>query len=66
MEQPPSREAWLAEGELNGHTVAETIAYLDWCDDWQAEHAARRVWPDVIVAEVEPRLVGWLRRRLGR
>jgi hypothetical protein len=30
MDAPPSRTEWALEGELRGHTPAETIAYLDW------------------------------------
>jgi hypothetical protein len=66
MRTPPSREQWRIDGELNGHTVEQTIRYLSDCDD-AAELAAARTWPvGVIPADCEPRWRTKLARWFGR
>jgi hypothetical protein len=47
---PMCRSEWLIEGELHGHTSGDTIAYLDWCADYEDEQARRRASPNVILA----------------
>jgi hypothetical protein len=68
MLPPPSRVAWLVDGEMRGgHSVAETVAYLDWCADWADAHPPPRPQsPFVISPRAEPRAVTRLRRLFGR
>ena len=65
---PPSREWWAVEGELHGHSVAETIAYLSHCADFEDEQQDRRrlLRPSFVSLDLEPRLVSRLRRIFGR
>ena len=70
MEEPPSRTWWELDSYLSGgHTVDETICYLDWVSDWEAEQQAqRRALPPGFVPgdAAEPRWLGRLRRLTGR
>jgi hypothetical protein len=67
MRRPPSREQWLIDSELHGHSVEQVIRYLSDCDDYAAEQAERRAAPvGVITFDAEPRIVTWWRRRRGR
>lgn len=62
---PPSRAAWLIDGELrNGHTVEETLAYMAWHADYADEMARHRsMRPGVVSPDgVESRWVTRLRR----
>jgi hypothetical protein len=51
MDAPPTREQWLIEAEMRGHTSGAVIAYLDWCADWEDEQARRRALPSVFLAD---------------
>jgi hypothetical protein len=66
MRTPPSREAWRIDGELNGHTVEQTIRYLSDCDD--AEQVAVRALPVgvILAGDCEPWWLTRLRARFGR
>ena len=64
---PPSREQWAIEGEMLGHSVAETLDYLSRCADWEDAQAQLRSMPiGFALADAEPRAVGFLRRLFGR
>jgi hypothetical protein len=57
---------WRLEGEARGHSVAETLAYAAWAADYADEQAALRAAPaGVISPDLEPRIVGRLRRLFG-
>jgi len=67
--EPPSTAAWAIDAELNGHTVAQTLAYMSDCADWAdlQDARARRPADFVIVADTGPSLLPrWLRRRARR
>jgi hypothetical protein len=71
MEEPPSRAWWELDSYLYGHTPAETIAYLDHCDDyadWQSQQRAKLLPAGVISPDIDPRerVLGFLRRLRGR
>ena len=72
MEEPPSRAWWELDSYLSGgHTVSESIAYLDWCSDWTDEQQTRRrssLPAGVISPDIDPRerVRGLLRRIRGR
>jgi hypothetical protein len=68
MDAPPTRAEWLIEGELRGHTSGQTIAYLDWCADWEDEQARRRARPAYVflAGGCEPWWLTRLRARFGR
>jgi hypothetical protein len=63
-----SREAWRIDGELHGHTVEQTLAYLADVADFEDQQAGRwRSLPDgVISPDCEPRWLGRLRCWTGR
>jgi hypothetical protein len=65
MDAPPSRPAWLADGELHGHTVEHTIRWLSDTADWEDELAQRRAIAVPCAGEVWWRARSWLRRVLG-
>ncbi len=65
--RPPSITQWRIDGEIRGGpTVAETLAYAEWCDAYTAEQAELRAQPGVISPQAEPRLFTWARRWFGR
>jgi hypothetical protein len=67
MRPPPSREQWAIQGEMEGHTVEQTIRWLSDTADWQDELARRRTLPVVAVPTVGEAwrgVRGWLRRVL--
>jgi hypothetical protein len=67
MRTPPSREQWLIDAELNGHTVEQTIRYLSDCDDAAEQVAGVRALPvGVITFDAEPRWLMTVRRWFGR
>jgi hypothetical protein len=67
MMPTPTRAEWLIEGELRGHTSAETIAYLDQCADFEDELARRARRSSVLLGgDFEPWWVTRLRARFGR
>jgi hypothetical protein len=71
MDAPPSPTWWALDGELYGHTPAETIGYLAHCADYADEQAAVRSRsarePSFVISpRVEPRAVTRLRRLFGR
>ena len=67
MDAPPSRTEWALEGELRGHTPAETIAWASWTADFEDAQVQRRSLPAGFVpAECEPQLITRLRRIFGR
>jgi hypothetical protein len=68
MDAPPSRTEWALEGELRGHTPAETIAYLDWVSDWtdQQQERRRSLPAGFVPGDQEPRAIGFLRRVFRR
>jgi hypothetical protein len=59
------RLEWLKEGEFEGHTPGQTIAYLDIMADLADEQAGGSIPDNVISVDFERRgfLGGWLRRR---
>jgi len=62
---PPTREAWLIDGELRGgHTLAETLAYLDWASDYE-DQVSRHALPTGVISPsgVRRGLLARLRRR---
>jgi hypothetical protein len=67
MRTPPSREAWLIDSELHGHTTEQVIRYLSDCDDAAEQAQRRHPWPvGVITFDAEPRWVSRLRSWFGR
>jgi hypothetical protein len=66
---PPTREQWRLAGELGGHSVAESVAYLAACADYEDEQAQRRraLPPGVITFDdAEPAWLTKVRRWFGR
>jgi hypothetical protein len=70
VKPPPTRTAWVLEGELHGgHSVPETLSYLSQVADYEDQQVQRRALPvGVCLAGdgVEPRWLGRLRRLFGR
>jgi hypothetical protein len=62
MQRPPTPDQWRIDGELRGgHTIAETVAWQSWCEEWAERHAPPRpLSPYVITAERDT----WWRRLL--
>ena len=61
---PPSREAWLADGELHGHTVEQTVRWLSDTADYADAQQQRAVREGAVPADAER--PSWWRRLVGR
>jgi hypothetical protein len=67
MDEPPSRTEWALEGELRGHSVAETLAWASATADWEDKQVQRRaLLAYVILADCEPKWRTTLARWFGR
>jgi hypothetical protein len=70
VKEPPSRAWWELDAHINGHSPSETIAYLDWCADYEDERSQSRQRPlpmGVISPDgIEPRWLTTVRRWFGR
>jgi hypothetical protein len=68
MDAPPSRTEWALEGELRGHTPAETIAWASWTADFEDGQVQRRALPVgvILAGDCEPRWVTRIRSWFGR
>ena len=59
MRTPPTREQWLLDGEMNGHTSQEVMQYWSWVSDFEDWQVARRRQPGFVLPQVGPWWRGW-------
>ena len=56
--------AWRLDGEINGHSFAQTVGYVSECMDLADDEAALRSLPNVLSPHIER--PSWLRRKFAR
>lgn len=65
LTQADALSAWMVDGEINGHTVQQTLSFVNELQD--VDERQRALPPFVILAgDCEPRWLTRLRARFGR